>query len=345
MGARLNGRKERMHKLLKAMAGLGLAASGCLAEAQAATVVPVLDCMVYISNINAVTAYFGYVNTTAGVVDVPFGQNNFFFPAPPFRGQPTTFSPGTHRRAFSFTFPASSSAEWTLDGVVVKAILTDTSIPSCASPTLSAVVVGSGIGTVATAGLSCSRADGQVSAHCSVDMAPRTVVTLTATPEPGSAFAGWGGACTGTDPSCALSMNGAMTVTAHFTSLGKVNHILIDPAIPTTLYSALDGAGVFKKTAGTNWTASNGGLANLDVKALALKDSNTLYAATYGGGMYKSVNAGVDWTACAGQPASLNLLSVALDAAGTLYAGSVAGVYVSGDGCATWSDFNTGLPN
>lgn len=333
-----------MHKWVKAMAGLGLAASGFLAEAQA-TVVPVLDCMEYKANINAVTAHFGYVNTAVDVVDVPFGQYNFFTPSPPFRGQPTTFNTGTQRRVFSVTFPASSYVEWNLDGSKVKAMLADTSIPSCAPPTLSAVVVGSGIGTVATVGLSCSRADGQVSAHCSVDMAPYAAVTLTATPAPGSAFAGWGGACAGTDPSCALTMDVAKTVTANFASLGKVNHIVIDPATPTTLYSALDGAGVFKKTAGTDWAASNVGLANLDVKALALKDSNTLYAATHGGGMYKSVDAGAGWTACAGQPANLNLLTLVLDAAGTLYAGSDAGVFVSADGCATWSDFNTGLPN
>jgi hypothetical protein len=42
-----------------------------------------------------------------------------------------------------------------------------------------------------------------------------TVVTLTATPDSGSVFTGWSGACTGTGP-CSVSMTAARSVTATF---------------------------------------------------------------------------------------------------------------------------------
>jgi hypothetical protein len=43
-----------------------------------------------------------------------------------------------------------------------------------------------------------------------------TVVNLTATPNPNAIFSGWSGACTGTFPNCAVTMNQNTTVTATF---------------------------------------------------------------------------------------------------------------------------------
>jgi hypothetical protein len=43
-----------------------------------------------------------------------------------------------------------------------------------------------------------------------------TVVTLTATPDPGQPWIGWGGACAGTSPTCTLTMTSDMAVTANF---------------------------------------------------------------------------------------------------------------------------------
>lgn len=45
-----------------------------------------------------------------------------------------------------------------------------------------------------------------------------TVVTLTATPDPGSPWIGWGGACSGTATTCTVTMN--LSVTANFKSAG-----------------------------------------------------------------------------------------------------------------------------
>jgi len=46
---------------------------------------------------------------------------------------------------------------------------------------------------------------------------PGTVVSLTATPDTNSTFSGWSGGCTGTSPTCSLTINANTTVTASFT--------------------------------------------------------------------------------------------------------------------------------
>lgn len=67
---------------------------------------------------------------------------------------------------------------------------------------------GSGIVTSAPAGLRCEES-------CDVDFATGITVTLTAHAMPGSGFAGWRGACTGSGP-CVVSMSDARSVTAVF---------------------------------------------------------------------------------------------------------------------------------
>jgi hypothetical protein len=46
--------------------------------------------------------------------------------------------------------------------------------------------------------------------------APGTVVTLTATPDPGFPWIGWGGSCSGTATTCSVTMNANLTVIANF---------------------------------------------------------------------------------------------------------------------------------
>jgi len=41
-------------------------------------------------------------------------------------------------------------------------------------------------------------------------------VTLTATPDVGQPWVGWGGACSGTATTCSLAMNSDKSVTANF---------------------------------------------------------------------------------------------------------------------------------
>jgi hypothetical protein len=78
---------------------------------------------------------------------------------------------------------------------------------------LSVALAGSGGGTVTSnpSGINCG-------ATCSASFPTGTTVTLTATPDGTSTFAGWSGACTGTG-SCMVSMSDARTVTATFTRI------------------------------------------------------------------------------------------------------------------------------
>ncbi len=71
---------------------------------------------------------------------------------------------------------------------------------------------GTGAGHVSSdpAGIDCG-------ANCTIDLAPGSVITLTATADPGSTFAGWTGAGCGSDATCVITLTAATEVTATFT--------------------------------------------------------------------------------------------------------------------------------
>ncbi len=70
---------------------------------------------------------------------------------------------------------------------------------------------GSGEGTVSSddAAIDCG-------STCSAHFAPGATVTLTAAPASGSSFDGWGGACSGSDLTCVLTLDGDTDVSASF---------------------------------------------------------------------------------------------------------------------------------
>lgn len=77
---------------------------------------------------------------------------------------------------------------------------------------------GGGGGSVAAYKISISKnGKGTVTANPSAaSYASGTVVTLTAVPDPGQPWVGWGGACSGTATTCSLTMNADKSVTANF---------------------------------------------------------------------------------------------------------------------------------
>lgn len=82
--------------------------------------------------------------------------------------------------------------------------------------TLTVSKAGDGAGTVH--GLGTSPLDPFIicGPHCTADASPGTTMRFIAVPDPGSSFAGWGGACSGTALGCTVVMDGPKTVTATF---------------------------------------------------------------------------------------------------------------------------------
>jgi hypothetical protein len=135
----------------------------------------------------------------------------------------------------------------------------------------------------------------------------------------------------------------------HFSTLAiSASSIVVDPLTPTTLYAGLDGGGVYASTdSSANWSAINTGLANLNVRALALQNPTTLFAATYDGGVFKGTYSAGNWswaTCGSALGASVRLRSLVVDASGNLYAGSETGVFKNTTACGAWTAQNTGMP-
>ena len=95
------------------------------------------------------------------------------------------------------------------DTVCVVQVNTDTTVNAAfkkSASTFALTVSVTGNGVVAGGGISCTSSGGS---SCSSDEAANSTVTLTAQPGSGASFNGWGGACSGTSPSCSVTMNAA----------------------------------------------------------------------------------------------------------------------------------------
>lgn len=86
---------------------------------------------------------------------------------------------------------------------------------------LTGQVVGSG--SISGAGLSCTAAGGST---CTGPQPASASVTITASPSFGATFSGWSGACSGTQPTCTISMITTKSVTATFASATSTNEPL-----------------------------------------------------------------------------------------------------------------------
>jgi photosystem II stability/assembly factor-like uncharacterized protein len=202
--------------------------------------------------------------------------------------------------------------------------------------TLYAATYGGGIFKSVTSGDSWSACSGQPSNLNAVSLAIDPAGILYAGTE--------GGIFTSSDCSSWSPVNTGLTVDAATPPVT----IAIDPATPATLYAGLDGGGIYNSSdGGGNWSPATTQPANLRVKALVIKpgDGTKLFASTYGGGVFKSSDGGDNWSACTNTNlTNLNVVSLTIDSSGKLYAGTEAGVFVSADGCGTWTAINGGLP-
>lgn len=105
----------------------------------------------------------------------------------------------------------------------------------------------------------------------------------------------------------------------------------------------------FPMAAGDNvWTTK--GPTGEKIQALAIDPAQpaTLYAGTYGGGVFKSTDSGGTWAAVNAGLTNLYVFALAINPASsaTLYAGTHgAGVFKSTDSGGTWAATNTGLTN
>lgn len=103
---------------------------------------------------------------------------------------------------------AAATCEVALDGP--RGVVAEFA-PQGTMHTITVLEEGAGEGTVVSspAGIDCG-------ADCSETFQDGTEVGLTATARPGSRFAGWGGACSGTAPTCAVTVRADVTVSARF---------------------------------------------------------------------------------------------------------------------------------
>jgi hypothetical protein len=141
---------------------------------------------------------------------------------------------------------------------------------------------------------------------------------------------------------------------------GEADFVLalaIDPQSPLTLYAGTGTAtmGTFTPPAGQVFKSTNGGQSwgeslatSAAVKALAVDPANptTLYAGTFGRGVFKSLDRGGTWapTNAGLTDLSVNALTINAQTPGIVYAGTnTAGVFRSTNGGATWTPNNPGL--
>jgi uncharacterized protein YfaP (DUF2135 family) len=88
----------------------------------------------------------------------------------------------------------------------------------CNPPDLNVNSTGNGTVTSNPAGINC----GTGGSDCFEEYAVDTQVVLTATPDTGETFLGWGGDCSGTNPTCTLTMDADKFVYATFSGGGPV---------------------------------------------------------------------------------------------------------------------------
>jgi hypothetical protein len=180
-------------------------------------------CLVVLGEATAVTATFTPAPASLTVVRAGLGAGSVTSaPAGIACGAAcsASFTSGTTVTLTGEAAPGSIFTGWTGGGcagtsacavtLTTATTLTATFEPASIPLTVTLLGAGPGLVTSVPGGLACAAA-------CATSLPWGTVVTLTAAvPEPGGTFAGWGGACAGTAPTCTVTLDQARAVTARF---------------------------------------------------------------------------------------------------------------------------------
>ena len=160
-----------------------------------------------VPNRNELQSFVDYSRNTPAL-------NTSFFPAPPltYSWWSSTTEHGNIDQAWAVDLATGeSTSNMKINGGNVRAVRT------YALFTLSVTMTGDGSGAITStpAGISCG-------SDCSEEYDSDTTVTLTATADTDSLFAGWSGACFGKTP-CTVTMDQSRSVTATFIDPSSVN--------------------------------------------------------------------------------------------------------------------------
>jgi hypothetical protein len=126
-----------------------------------------------------------------------------------------------------------------------------------------------------------------------------------------------------------------------------VHDIVPDPTQVGAVWAATDRGVIHLAPGDPVWSQRSNGLAGIYVSALAVdpRAPGTLFAATAGGGIYRSTNSGGNWTpATNGEPDSfVSDIVVDPSLAGSVYAAGASGVFRSTDSGGTWAPLTGGV--
>lgn len=151
------------------------------------------------------------------------------------------------------------------------------------------------------------------------------------------------------------------------------------------LFVAVSGRGIYKTTNnGDLWTSANNGITNSTIKTLVksgsfliagayysggvhftnnggsnwnasypttnyivqlITNNNAVYAATWGGGIFKTTDNGQSWTQLNTGLPNLNVFSVAINGSRIFAGTNNSGVYISENNGLSWQEINIGLTN
>jgi endoglucanase len=168
---------------------------------------------------------------------------------------------------------ASATGPWadsalTQSGLLVKAYISKGVTP----PTTYALTVtksGTGSGTVTSSvgGINCG-------STCSATVNSGTAVTLTAAASSGSTFAGWSGACSGSNATCSVTVSAATSVGAAFNTSGGTSYAV------TVTKSGTGGGTVTSSSGGINCgsTCSASFASGATVTLTATADGSSTFA-------------------------------------------------------------------